>query len=92
MPRVALAGVVGAMLSLAGASYQGVFRNPLVDPYLLGVAAGAGLGAHHGRDAVVGEERIAGFGRVRDVREGPDGALYVLSESTGRLYRLTPSN
>jgi iron complex transport system permease protein len=45
MPRVALAGIVGAMLSLSGASYQGVFRNPLVDPYLLGVAAGAGLGA-----------------------------------------------
>jgi iron complex transport system permease protein len=33
------------MLSISGASYQGVFRNPLVDPYLLGVAAGAGLGA-----------------------------------------------
>jgi iron complex transport system permease protein len=45
MPRVVLAGIVGAMLSLAGASYQGVFRNPLVDPYLLGAAAGAGLGA-----------------------------------------------
>ncbi len=45
MPRVVLAGIVGAMLSVAGASYQGVFRNPLVDPYLLGVAAGAGLGA-----------------------------------------------
>lgn len=45
MPRVALAAVVGAMLSLAGASYQGVFRNPLVDPYLLGAAGGAGLGA-----------------------------------------------
>jgi iron complex transport system permease protein len=45
LPRVALAGIVGAMLSLAGASYQGVFRNPLVDPYLLGVAGGAGLGA-----------------------------------------------
>ena len=45
MPRVVLAGIVGAMLSIAGASYQGVFRNPLVDPYLLGVAAGAGLGA-----------------------------------------------
>lgn len=45
MPRVALAGLVGAMLSLGGASYQGVFRNPLVDPYLLGAAAGAGLGA-----------------------------------------------
>ena len=45
MPRVVLAAVVGGMLSLAGATYQGVFRNPLVDPYLLGVAAGAGLGA-----------------------------------------------
>jgi iron complex transport system permease protein len=45
MPRVVLAAIVGAMLALAGASYQGVFRNPLVDPYLLGVAAGAGLGA-----------------------------------------------
>ena len=45
LPRVALAGIVGAMLSVAGASYQGVFRNPLVDPYLLGAAAGAGLGA-----------------------------------------------
>jgi iron complex transport system permease protein len=58
MPRVVLAGIVGAMLSLAGASYQGVFRNPLVDPYLLGVAAGAGLGATIifavGRDATSG--------------------------------------
>lgn len=44
-PRVVLAALVGATLSMAGASYQGVFRNPLVDPYLLGVAAGAGLGA-----------------------------------------------
>jgi len=45
VPRVALAGLVGGMLALAGAAYQGVFRNPLADPYLLGVAAGAGLGA-----------------------------------------------
>ena len=44
-PRVVLAALVGSTLSIAGASYQGVFRNPLVDPYLLGVAAGAGLGA-----------------------------------------------
>ena len=41
-------------------------------------------------DSVTGEERIGGFGRVRDVREGPDGALYVLSESMGKLFRLTP--
>ncbi|HZB23468.1 MAG TPA: iron ABC transporter permease [Gaiellaceae bacterium] len=44
-PRVVLAALVGATLGLSGASYQGVFRNPLADPYLLGVAAGAGLGA-----------------------------------------------
>jgi iron complex transport system permease protein len=44
-PRVVLAAMVGGMLAIAGASYQGVFRNPLVDPYLLGVAGGAGLGA-----------------------------------------------
>ncbi len=45
MPRMVLAGLVGATLAMAGAAYQGVFRNPLADPYLLGVAAGAGLGA-----------------------------------------------
>ena len=44
-PRVVLAGLVGLTLAMSGASYQGVFRNPLADPYLLGVAAGAGLGA-----------------------------------------------
>jgi iron complex transport system permease protein len=44
-PRVVLAGLVGGMLAIAGSAYQGVFRNPLADPYLLGVAAGAGLGA-----------------------------------------------
>jgi len=42
-------------------------------------------------DTVTAEERITGFGRVRDVREGSDGALYVLSESTGKLFRLTPT-
>lgn len=45
VPRVVLGGLVGAMLATAGAGYQGVFRNPLADPYLLGVAAGAGVGA-----------------------------------------------
>ncbi len=45
VPRVLLAALVGGMLALAGATYQGVFHNPLADPYLLGVAAGAGLGA-----------------------------------------------
>ncbi len=44
-PRVALGALVGSVLAMAGAAYQGVFRNPLADPYLLGVAAGGGLGA-----------------------------------------------
>ena len=44
-PRVVLGLLVGALLAGSGAAYQGVFRNPLADPYLLGIAAGAGLGA-----------------------------------------------
>lgn len=44
-PRVVLGALVGATLAVSGAAYQGVFRNPLADPYLLGAAAGAGLGA-----------------------------------------------
>lgn len=45
LPRSVLAVLVGTSLSMAGAAYQGVFRNPLADPYLLGVSAGAGVGA-----------------------------------------------
>jgi len=45
LPRIVLGALVGGVLAVSGATYQGVFRNPLADPYLLGVAAGAGLGA-----------------------------------------------
>ncbi len=45
LPRVVFAAVTGAALAAAGTAYQGLFRNPLADPYLAGVAAGAGLGA-----------------------------------------------
>ncbi len=44
-PRVFLGLIVGASLGIAGASLQGLFRNPLADPGLIGVSAGAGLGA-----------------------------------------------
>jgi iron complex transport system permease protein len=44
-PRLILAGLVGAALAIAGTTYQGLFRNPLADPYLIGVAQGAALGA-----------------------------------------------
>ncbi len=45
LPRVILASLIGAILALAGASLQGLFRNPLADPGLIGVSAGAALGA-----------------------------------------------
>jgi len=65
LPRVVMGALVGAVLALAGAAYQGVFRNPLADPYLLGVAAGAGLGATlafawTGNEALVAPLALAG--------------------------------
>ncbi|MDP2778385.1 MAG: iron chelate uptake ABC transporter family permease subunit, partial [Anaerolineales bacterium] len=45
LPRTILIALVGAALAGSGAAYQGLFRNPLADPYLIGVASGAGLGA-----------------------------------------------
>ncbi len=45
LPRIAAGGLVGAVLAAAGAAYQGMFRNPLVSPDILGVSSGAGLGA-----------------------------------------------
>ncbi len=44
-PRVILSAIVGAVLAISGATLQGIFRNPLADPGLIGVTAGAGLGA-----------------------------------------------
>ncbi|WP_404828987.1 FecCD family ABC transporter permease [Sporosarcina gallistercoris] len=45
MPRVILAGLVGASLAIAGAAFQGLLKNPLADPYTLGVSSGASVGA-----------------------------------------------
>ncbi|MFJ7736119.1 FecCD family ABC transporter permease [Lysinibacillus sp. NPDC097287] len=45
MPRVMLAGLVGASLAIAGAAFQGLLKNPLADPYTLGVSSGASVGA-----------------------------------------------
>jgi iron complex transport system permease protein len=82
-PRVVLGLLVGAMLASAGAAYQGVFRNPLADPYLLGAAAGAGLGATlviaYGRDIGIGRElrpAAAFVGAVVGV-----GAAYAIGRS-----------
>ena len=45
LPRVVLSVLVGMSLSVCGATYQSVFRNPLTDPYVLGISSGASLGA-----------------------------------------------
>lgn len=45
LPRTALIALTGMALGGSGAAYQGLFRNPLADPYLIGIASGAGLGA-----------------------------------------------
>lgn len=45
LPRVLLSALVGAALALSGAVFQGIFRNPLVEPYILGVSSGAACGA-----------------------------------------------
>ena len=83
LPRAVLGGLVGAALSLSGATYQGVFRNPLADPYLLGVAAGAGLGA----TIVIGGHLQAGWGPLDTVAAAAFvGALagVVLAAALGR--------
>lgn len=45
LPRVVLAGLVGAALAVAGATFQGLFRNPMADPFVIGASSGASLGA-----------------------------------------------
>lgn len=45
LPRIILACIVGSALSVTGTSYQGVFKNPMADPYILGISSGAALGA-----------------------------------------------
>ncbi|GCD11973.1 iron chelate uptake ABC transporter family permease subunit [Clostridium tagluense] len=45
LPRILLACLVGAALSVVGTSFQGIFKNPMADPFVLGVSSGAALGA-----------------------------------------------
>ena len=66
-PRIVLAALVGGCLAISGATYQGLFRNPLADPYLIGVSAGAGwTGASRG--SAVGMAATSGTRVFRQVR------------------------
>jgi len=82
LPRVMLGVLVGSMLAGGGAAYQGIFRNPLADPYLLGVAAGGGLGAtivivSGGSTALLPPAAFAGAA-------GAVALTYLLGASAGR--------
>lgn len=81
MPRVVMGAIVGAVLAVAGASYQGVFRNALADPYLLGVAAGAGLGATIALALATVSALLPVFAFVGGT--GAVGLTYVLGRSVG---------
>ncbi len=77
-PRTLGAALVGALLGLAGAVAQGLFRNPLADPYLLGSSAGAGLGAVLVlATAAVGGDRIGLTGMAWIERFGIVGAAFI---------------
>ncbi|MGA8040834.1 MAG: iron ABC transporter permease [Acidimicrobiia bacterium] len=81
LPRVVMGTLVGGVLSLAGAGYQGVFRNPLADPYLLGVAAGAGLGATLVIGAGGDQALLAPMAFIGGL--AAVGATYLLSRTVG---------
>lgn len=80
-PRVSLAFIEGATLSVSGAVMQGLFRNPMADPYVLGVSSGASLGA------VLGI--TFGLGRVLGLWALPVLAFLGALASTGLVYLLS---
>jgi iron complex transport system permease protein len=84
IPRALVAMVIGAGLSISGATFQGIFRNPLVSPDLLGVASGAGFGAALGiiisGEPVVIQVMAFSFGLTAV------GITYLMS----RVYKTTP--
>ena len=84
LPRIALAIVVGALLAACGAVMQGLFRNPLADPALVGVSSGAGLAA--AGTIVVGDRYLAAAGVP--IEALPLAAFAGALASTMILYRI----
>jgi iron complex transport system permease protein len=86
LPRVLLAAVMGATLAMSGAAMQGLFRNPLADPSLIGVTAGASLGA--ALVIVTGSSFLTGYSGLTLVSMGAfvGGVIAVLF-----VYRLATS-
>lgn len=86
LPRTLLAGIAGASLALAGALLQTNVRNPLAEPYILGVSAGAGVGAVLA--IVAGSTAMAGIGLNAAAFLGAAGAtvlVYLLARQGGTI-------
>lgn len=92
LPRILLAFLVGAELSAAGVIYQGVFRNPMADPYIIGASSGASLGASLGI-LFFSSMKILGIGSIPFFAfVGAAGTIflvYSLASVGGRTYSFT---
>src|SRR5882672_995871 len=86
LPRIALAVMVGALLAGAGTIMQGLFRNPLADPGLVGVSAGAGLAA--ATTIVIGDRLLAGSTTKLPFEVLPFAAFLGGLATTSMLYRI----
>ncbi|MEN5082094.1 iron ABC transporter permease [Bosea sp. TWI1241] len=90
MPRLLLGALVGAALAISGALMQGLFRNPLADPGLVGVSAGAGLAA--AATIVLGDRLLAGMALKLPFAALPFGAFFGGLVSTLALYLIATRN
>ncbi len=89
VPRVLLAAAVGSSLAVAGAVFQGLFRNPMADPYVIGISSGAALGAVF---AMLGgfSLTLGGFGAVPLFAFGGGVATMMLVYTMARVGRAVP--
>jgi len=87
MPRMALGALVGASLAVCGATMQGLFRNPLADPGIVGISAGAGLGAVS--MIVLGSGALAVVAGTLGIYAVPLAAFFGGLISTILLYRIS---
>ncbi len=86
LPRIAIAVIVGALLAASGAIMQGLFRNPLADPALVGVSSGGALGA--ATVIVLGDRLLAGSGFALPFQALPPAAFVGALVTTYILHRL----
>jgi iron complex transport system permease protein len=85
LPRVIFAGIIGASLALAGTVFQALLRNPLADPYVLGVSGGSAVGAIIG--IVIGASAIPG-GAALMAFTGAMAAIFLVFGIAGREQML----